>query len=157
MLLNTAGNTEARPTNVLQSYTSNDYETVEWLGELEDQSGGQESEIQLHLYTPEDNDTIEWLERLENSQPGLQESGIEDEASAMVGEADVQEIQTSQILSNARKARDASNACITRYEYRIYYNIGFRVAVCKQGCKRKVKIFQFSNGQTRAIVYDCYI
>ncbi|KAL9988475.1 hypothetical protein ACROYT_G002924 [Oculina patagonica] len=158
VLLNSAGDSEARPTNVSHS-SYND--TVEWLRELEgpNSGGGQEGEIQaekirvVQIYTAEDNDAIE------KSQPDLQESGIQDETSSVVEEADVQETQTSQDKNNSRKTRDASNACIARYEYRIYYNynIAFRVAVCKQGCKRKVKSFRFSNGQTLAIVCDCYI
>ena len=145
-MLNSAGNTEARPTNVSQSYNNPN-------------SGGQESgnevekSVVIQLYTTEDKDAIEWLAQLENSKPELQASGVQDEASA-VGEASEKQAQT---LSNVRKARNVSDACVKRYEYRIHYGYSFRTAVCKQGCKKKLKFFQFSNGQTIAIVYDCYI
>lgn len=55
-----------------------------------------------------------------------------------------------------RKPRDASNACIKRYEYHIIYNRVFRIAICKAGCKPKYMIVTFSNGQTKPIKYDCY-
>ena len=162
MLLNSAGNTEARPTNISQSYNSKDNDTAEWLGELENpNSGGQDSgnevekSIVIQLYTTEDKDTIEWLEQLENSKPDLQEGGVQEKTLA-VGVAGKNEAQTSQHLGNARKARNASNACIERYQYRFIYNYFFRIPVCKQGCKRKLKTVTFSNGKTLAIVYDCY-
>ncbi len=160
VLLNSTGNTEAKPTNVSRSYTSNDNDTVEWLRELEDanSAGGQaEKSRVVQLYTSEDNDAIEWLERLEKSQPVLQESGTQDEASAMVGESDVQQTQTSPNLSNARKARNTNNACIERYQYRIIYNYFFQIPICKQGCKKMYNTVPFPNGKTIAIVYDCYI
>ncbi|KAL9988474.1 hypothetical protein ACROYT_G002923 [Oculina patagonica] len=160
VLLNSAGNTEARPTNVSRTNTSNDNDTVEWLRELEDaNSAGGEAEKSrvVQLYTSEDNDAIKWLERLEKSQPVLQESGIEDVTSAMVGESDVQQTQTFPNLFNARKARNTNNVCIERYQYRVIYNYFFQIPVCKQGCKKKYKTVAFSNGKTLAIVYDCYI
>ena len=161
VLLNSAGNTEARPTNISQSNISKETHAVEWLGKLEDPNsvGGQESGIeaeklrliQLHTH---DKDTIEWLEKRENQKPDKQEDGIQ-EASG-VGETDIKEKETAQNPSSVRKARNTSNACIERYEYRIFYNQVFKIAVCKSGCKQKVKFFQFPNGQSLTFVYDCY-
>ena len=155
MFLNSAGNTEARPTDVLQPYNSEDNDTFHWLGELEnpnpdrEESGlGDETSLQLELYTTDDDAIIEGLEQLEkSSKPDLQETGIHDEAS----EADARVTQVS------RTARNAGNACIQGYVYRFIYGWVFKTPVCKQGCKSKFRTVSFSNGQTLAIVHDCFI
>jgi hypothetical protein len=158
MFLNSARNTEARPTDVLQPYNPEDNDTFHWLGELENQnpdreeSGlGDEKSLHVQLYATDDNALIEGLQQLKNSsKPELQETGIQDEAP-VIEEADAKVTQVS------RTARNAGNACIERYVYRIIYNYVFRTPVCKQGCKSKFRTVSFSNGQTLAVVYDCFI
>ena len=137
--LNSAGNTEARPTEFLQPCNSEDNDTFLWLGELENQDpdrGGSGLE----------NEELEQLGK--SSSTDQQESGILDETSA-VGEADTKVTQVSRTARNA--------ACIERYVYRTINNFIFRIPICKQGCKSKYRHVHFSNGQTVAIAYDCYI
>ena len=149
-------NTEARPTDVLQPFNSEDKDTFIWLGVLEnpnpdrEESGlGDEKFLHLKLYTADDNAVIEGLEQMEKSSNlDLQETGIQDEASA-IAEADAKAAQVSRTARNA--------ACIERYVYRTIYNYVFRIPICKQGCKKMYRTVNFSNGQTRAIVYDCSI
>ena len=161
VLLNSAGNTEARPTNASQLYTSKANDSVEWLGKLEGPNsvGEQESGIQqadklhvIQLHTPKDKDIVKQLEKLENSQPDRQEDGIEEAPG--VGETDMKGTQTSR---SARKARNTSNACIQRNQYYTIHGYFFVIPVCKKGCKTKYRTFTFPNGKTLAIAYDCYI
>jgi len=155
IFLNSAGNAETRPTDVLQPNNLKDNDTFLWLGELEnpnldrEESGlGDEKFLNVQLYATDDNSVTEGLGQPEKSD--LQETGIQDEASP-VEEADEKVTQVS------RTARDAGNACIKRYVNRIIYNRVFRIPVCKQGCKSKFRTINFSNGRTLAIVVDCYI
>lgn len=143
----------------MQPYSPEDSDTFLWLGELENpnpnrkESGlGDEKFLNLQIYTTDDNATIEGQEQLGNSasKAHLKETGIQDKASA-VGEADAKAIQVSRI------ARNAANACIKRFVYRIIYNWVFKIPVCKQGCQSKFRTVNFSNGKTLAIVFDCYI
>ena len=158
IFLNSAGKTEARPTDVLQQYKPEENDSFLGLGELENpnpnrrESGlGDEKFLNLQIYNMDDNTIIERLEQLEkSSNPDLQETGIQDDASA-VGEAD------SKVFQVSRTARNAANACVKRYVYRIIYNWVFKIPVCKQGCKSKVRTVNFSNGKTLAITYGCYI
>ena len=157
IFLNSSGNTEARPTDVLQPYNSEDNHTFFWLCELEKPnpnrrgSGlGDEKFLNLQIYITNDNTIIEEMKQLENSsKPDLRETAIQDEASA-VGEADAKLFQVS------RTARNAVNACIKRFVYRIIYNLVFKIPVCKQSCKTKFRTVNFSNGKNLAIAYDCY-
>lgn len=151
IFLNSAGNTEARPTDVLQPYNSEDNDTFLWLGELENpEPGREESGLgDLPLYTTDDNAIIEELEQLEKFlKSNLQETGIQDETSA-VGRA------AGKVTKVSRTARNA--ACIERYVYRIFYNYVFKIPICKQGCKKRYRTVNFPNGQTLGIAYDCYI
>ena len=157
IFLNSAGNTEARPTDVLQPYNSEDNHTFFWLGELEKpnpnrRESGLDGEkfLNLQIYITNDNTIIEGMKQLENSsKPDLKETETQDEASA-VGEADAKLFQVS------RTARNAVNACIKRFVYRIIYNLVFKIPVCKQSCKTKFRTVNFSNGKNLAIAYDCY-
>jgi len=67
MFLNSAGNTEARPTDVLQPYDSADEDTLLWLAELENTGPhGEENGLgDLQLHTTDDNVIIEELQKLE--------------------------------------------------------------------------------------------
>ena len=158
IFLNSAGNTEARPTVASQPYNSDDNDSFLWLGELEnpspdrEESGlGDEKLLHVQLYITDDKAITDGLEQLEaSSKPDLQENAIHDEASAN-GEADAKVTQVS------RTVRNAGNACIKRYVYRSIYNWVFKIPVCKQGCKSKFRTASFSNGKTLAIVSDCYI
>ena len=156
IFLNSAGKTEARPTDVLRLYSAEGNNTFLWLGELENpnpnrkESGlGDEIFLNLQIYTTDDNATIEGQEQLGNSasKPHIQETGIQGDASA-VEETDAKV---------SRTARNAANACIKRFVYRIIYNWVFKIPVCKQGCQSKFRTVNFSNGKTLAIVFDCYI
>jgi len=142
MFLNSAGNTEAGPTDVLQPYKSADEDTLLWLGELENTGphgeGNGLGDLQLH--TTDDNVIIEELEKEEKSS----KSNVQG-----TGEGSGKETQVSRTARNA--------ACIARYVYRTIYNYGFRIPVCKQGCKHQYKTVNFSNGKTLAIAYNCYI
>jgi len=156
--LTSAGITEARPTDVLQPYNSEDNYSFLWLGILEtpnpdrEESGlGDEKFLHLQVNTTDDNSIVEGLGQLEESRkPDLQETGVQDEASA-VGATDAKVTQVS------RTARNAGNACVKRYVYRIIYNWVFKIPVCKQGCKSKFRSANFSNNKTLAIAYDCYV
>jgi len=151
MFLNSAGNTEARPTDVLQPYNSADKDTLLWLGELENTGphGEGNSLGDLQIHTTDDNVIIEEQETLEkSSKSNVRGTGIEAEASA-VGEASGKETQVSRTARNA--------ACIVRHVYQTIYNYGFRIPVCKQGCKHQYKTVNFPNGKTLAIPYNCYI
>jgi len=151
MFLNSAGNTKARPTDELQTYNSEDKDTLLWLGELENSNpDGEGSGLgDLQLYTTNDNVIIEELEQLEKSSKSkVQETGIEDEASA-AGKAAGKETQVSRTARNA--------ACIARHVHRSIYNYVFQIPICKQGCKNKYHTVNFSNGQSLVIAYDCYI
>ena len=159
ILLNSAWKTEARPTDVLQPYSPEQNDSFLWLGELENPNPnrkeggfGDENFLNLQIYTTDDNATIEGVKQpgKSASKSHLQETGIQDEASA-VKEADAKAIQVS------RAARNAANACIKRFVYRIIYNWVFKIPVCKQGCQSKFRTVNFSNGKTLAIVFDCYI
>ena len=159
IFLNSAGKTEARPTDVLQLYSPEDNDTLLWLGELKNpnpnrkESGlGDEKFLNLQIFTTDANAAaIEGLEQLgKSSKTNLQETGIQDEASA-IGEVDAKAIKVS------RATRNAANACIKRFVYRIIYNWVFKIPVCKQGCKSMFRTVNFSNGKTLAIVSDCYI
>jgi len=158
IFLNSAGNAETRPTDALQPNNLKDNDTFLWLGELEnpnldrEESGlGDEKFLNVQLYATDDNSVTEGLGQLEkSSKSDLQETGIQAEASP-VEEGDEKVTQVS------RTARNAGNACIERYVYRIIYNRVFRIPVCKQGCKSKFRTINFSNGRTLAIVVDCYI
>ena len=158
IFLNSAGNAETRPTDVLQPYNLKDNDTFLWLGKLEnpnldreDSELGDEKFLNVQLYATDDNSITEGLGQLEmSSKSDLQETGIQDEASP-AGEANQKVTQVS------RTARNAGNACIKRYVYRSIYNRVFRIAVCKQGCKSKFRTINSSNGRTLTIVFDCYI
>ena len=82
------------------------------------------------------------------SKSSLQETGFQDEASA-VGEAD------AKVAHVSRTARNA--ACIERYVYRVILNHIFSIPICKQGCKLMYKTVNFRSGHTRTIPYDCEI
>ena len=158
IFLNSAGNAETRPTDVLQPYNLKDNDTFLWLGKLEnpnldrdDSELGDEKFLNVQLYATDDNSITEGLGQLEmSSKSDVQETGIQDEASP-AGEDDEKVTQVS------RTARNAGNACIKRYVYRSIYNRVFRIAVCKQGCKSEFRTINFSNGRTLTIVFDCYI
>ena len=150
---NSVGITEARPRDVSQPYIVEDNNLVLWLGELEnlnpdrEESGlGDEKVLHVQLYpTKESSYIIEGLEQLEkSSKSDLQKTKIQDEASAVRED----EIKVTQV---SRTARNAGNACIERYVYRIIYNRVFKIPVCKQGCKSK-----FRTVKTLAIVSDCH-
>ena len=151
--LNFSWNTEARPTDAL-SYNDSFLSPSELENPNSDreESGLRDEKfLHLQLYTANDNAIVEGPEQLEEStKPGLQETGIQDEASA-VGATDAKVAQVS------RTARNAGNACVKQYVYRIIYNWVFKIPVCKQGCKSKFKSANFSNNKTLAIAYDCYI
>ena len=145
ILLNSAGKTEARPTDVLQPYSTEQNDSFLWLDELENPNPnrkeggfGDEKFLNLQIYTTDDNATIEGVKQPGNSasKPHLQETGIQDEASA-VEEADAKAIQVS------RGARNGANACIKRFVNRIIYNWVFKIPVCKQGCKSKFRTVNF--------------
>ena len=155
MFLNSAGNTEARPKDGLQPYSSDENDSLLWLGELEDpnpdreESGlGDANVLHPQLYNTADNSIIEELEQLKASESNLQETGFQDEASA-VGEADAEVTQVSRTARNA--------ACIERYVYRVILNYIFPIPICKQGCKLMYKTVNFGSGHTRTIPYDCQI
>ena len=146
IFLNSAGKTEARPTDFLQPYSPEENGSFLWLGELENpnpnrkESGlGDEKFLNLQTYTTDDNATTEGLEQPGKSawKPHLQETGIQDKTSA-VGEANSKAIQVS------RAARNATNVCIKRFVYRIIYNWVFKIPVCKQGCNSKFRTVNFS-------------
>ena len=106
------------------------------------------------------------FELLENPGSKVQEGSRQTENAAVLGDDVKAETVVSTDNENnrkttdnghgTRKPRDASNACIKRYEYHIIYNRVFRIAICKAGCKPKYMIVTFSNGQTKPIKYDCY-
>ena len=153
IFLTSDGITEARPTFVLQSYGSKDNDSFLWLSsELEnpkpdrEESGfGDENFLQLQLYTTDDNAIEEGLEQLEEStNPDLQETGIQDEASA-----------GAKVTQVSRTTQNAGDACVQRYVHRNIYNWVFKIPVCKQGCKSKFMTVNFSNNKTLAIAYDC--
>lgn len=156
IFLNSAGNTEARPTEVLQPYNPQGNDTFLWLGELEnpnpdtEESGlGDENVLHLQLYTADDNSIIEELDQLEKlSKSNLHDTGFQDEVSA------VRKV-SEKVTKVSRTARNA--ACIERIVYRVIYNHVFQIPICKQGCKTRYKTVNFSNGRTLAIAYDCYV
>ena len=158
IFLNSSGNTEARPTDFLQPHNSEQNDSFLGLGELEspnsdreESRSGDDKFLNLQIYTMDDKAFIEELDQLgKSSKPDhLQETETQDEASA-VGEADAKLFQVS------RTARNAVNACIKRFVYRIIYNLVFKIPVCKQSCKTKFRTVNFSNGKNLAIAYDCY-
>ena len=65
------------------------------------------------------------------------ETGFQDEASA-VGKAVEKVTQVSRIAQDM--------ACIERFVYRIICNRGFRIPICKQGCKTRYRAVNFSKG-----------
>ena len=147
---NSVGIAEARPRDVSRPYiVVEDNNLVLWLGELENPNPDREEsglgDEKNYYPTKENSHIIEGLEQLEkSSKSDLQKTKIQDEASAVRED----EIKVTQV---SRTARNAGNACIERYVYRIIYNRVFKIPVCKQGCKSK-----FRTVKTLAIVSDCH-
>ena len=158
IFLTSGGRSEARPTD----------NAVDLLKVPEDPDTDIRDRPVFQLQSFDDNNKEEWLEAMVEPIPDVEGSGILTENSnSLEGDANSATLPPRNAsndrnesdvrkASNARNARNASNACIERYIYRIIYNYFFRIPVCKAGCKPKYKSVNFSNGQTYAILYDCY-
>ena len=63
---------------------------------------------------------------------------------------------TENALTNSRAIRDTGNPCIAKHVFRVILNRLFRIPVCKQGCKTRIKFVIFPGGISKAIPFDCY-
>ena len=152
--LTSSGQTETRPFDVVQVYTSEENNPTELLETL----GYPNADFKEEDDVQEEDDK---LERLDYPHSDSLKSGILVDKSTTSkvdanGSLSGQNEGTNRNVSNVQNARQANNVCIKKYINRTIYNRFFRIPVCKASCKPKIKVVFFKNGKTIAITYDCY-
>ena len=144
-MLQSGGETEARPTNPLQPsiLQKNDTVDIDWL--LIEQESSQSD----GLDTRKD---VDWLEQNETHKPDLEELLTRGKNS--VGKVEIKENS----FGHSRHARNPGNNCIKNRDKAIVIcSKFFKIPVCKQGCQKVYKLFTFSNCKikTKVIHTDC--
>lgn len=161
IFLTSFGSSYAKPAIEANTSEKNNADLADFTGNPE--QGKPKYPVVPPQWSGDDNGQFELLE---NPGSKVKERSRQTENAAVLGDDVKAETVVSTDNENnrkttgnghgTRKPRDAGNGCIERYVYHIIYNRVFRIPICKVGCKPKYMIVTFSNGQTKAIRYDCY-